>query len=125
MVSGDLAREFSVSTAAAGDAFIVAVSGQADLHTAPEVRDVIGTAIDHGQRHLVIDLTETTFIDSMTLGVLLSALKRLNGVDGKLAIICPDQHLRRVFEITSLDRIFALTQTRDDALERVREPDAA
>ena len=59
---------FPVATASADEAFVIAVSGQADLHTAPELREAIGSAIDEGHRQLAIDLTEATFIDSMTLG---------------------------------------------------------
>lgn len=103
-----------------GDAYVVAVAGQADLHTAPELRTAIGSAIDGGARRLVIDLTDATFIDSMTLGVLLGALRRLTPLAGQLAIVCPDQHLRRVFEITSLDRVLVLTGSRGEALERLR-----
>ena len=57
----------------------------------------------------------------MTLGVLLGALKRLATVDGRLSIVCPDPHLRRVFEITSLDRVLDLQDTQTEALARVRQ----
>ena len=85
------------------------------------MRNEIGQAIDAGSRGVVVDLTEATFIDSMTLGVLLGALKRLATVDGRLSIVCPDPHLRRVFEITSLDRVLDLQDTQAEALERVRQ----
>ena len=114
-------HEFAVTTAVSGSAAVVVVRGQADLHTAPELRNEIGDAIDAGSRGVVVDLTEATFIDSMTLGVLLGALKRLATVDGRLSIVCPDPHLRRVFEITSLDRVLDLQDTQTEALDRVRE----
>jgi len=118
-VAGEHDHSFLVATASSEDAFVLAVTGQADLHTAPELREAIGAAIDDGQRRLAIDLTEATFVDSMTLGVLLGALRRLTAVDGRLAIICPDPHLRRVFEITSLDRVLDLVDTRDEAVARL------
>lgn len=106
---------FSVATTATTDVAVVAVSGQADLHTAPELRAAIGTTIDDGHRQVVVDLTEATFIDSMTLGVLLGALKRLTPLGGTLVIVCPDPHVRRVFEITSLDRVLTLSDSREGA----------
>lgn len=118
-------HEFSVSTHPAGDALTVAVAGQADLHTAPELRTVIGAAIDNGRHRLFVDLTAATFIDSMTLGVLLGALKRLTTVSGKLVIVCPDPHLRRTFEVTSLDRVLALAESWDDANVIMSSPDGA
>lgn len=118
--------DFSVTSTRDGDAHVVAVTGQADLHTAPELRAAIGSAIDDGARRLVVDLTDTTFVDSMTLGVLLGGLRRLTPLSGQLAIACPDPNLRRVFEITSLDRVLTLADSRSEALERLRsEPGSA
>lgn len=119
LVSGDIDpdHDFSVVTSSADGVAFVTVSGQADLHTAPELRSAISTVIDGGIRSLAIDLSDATFIDSMTLGVLLGALKRLTPLGGKLVIVCPGQHVRRVFEITSLDRVLALVETPDEARE--------
>jgi anti-sigma B factor antagonist len=101
--------DFEVETIGGGEPVVViAVHGQADLHTAPELRSAITTALDEGATGLVIDLSEATFIDSMTLGVLLGAVKRLRPSGGKVSIVCTDPHIRRIFEITLLDRVFSL-----------------
>src|SRR3954454_10500537 len=99
-----------------GTVAVVTVFGQADLHTAPELRSAISEAIDGGAQALVIDLSEATFIDSMTLGVLLGALKQLRLSGGSVSVVCADAHIRRIFEITLLDRVFSLHGNRDDAL---------
>ena len=101
--------DFDVETIDEGDPVVViAVHGQADLHTAPELRNAITAALDGGATGLVVDLSEATFIDSMTLGVLLGAVKRLRPSGGKVGIVCTDPHIRRIFEITLLDRVFSL-----------------
>jgi anti-sigma B factor antagonist len=108
--------DFVVETVDAdGPVAVIAVHGQADLHTAPELRRAITTALDDGAAGLVVDLSEATFIDSMTLGVLLSALKRLRPLGGKVGVVCVDPHIRRVFEITLLDRVFSLHTDRGGA----------
>jgi len=99
-----------------GHVAVVTVFGQADLHTAPELRSAIAEAIDGGAGAIVIDLSEATFIDSMTLGVLLGALKQLRPSGGSVSVVCSDPHIRRIFEITLLDRVFALHETREEAL---------
>ncbi len=122
----DHGKDFSVATKPApGALVVVAVTGQADLHTAPELRDAIGAAIDEGRHRLVVDLSDATFVDSMTLGVLLSALKRLTALGGRLVVVCPDRHLRRVFEITSLDRVLSLTGSREEAFALLGDPGSA
>jgi anti-sigma B factor antagonist len=112
-------------TTAAGGTAVVAVQGEADLHTAQELRAAINDAIDDGATSLVVDLSETTFIDSMTLGVLLGAVKRLRPVGGQVSVVCTDSNIRRIFEITLLDRIFALHRSRDTALEAAARPAGA
>jgi len=110
------AADFGVETIDDEDSVVViAVHGQADLHTAPELRNAMTAALDGGATGLVVDLSEATFIDSMTLGVLLGAVKRLRPSGGKVTIVCVDPHIRRIFEITLLDRVFSLHTTRDEA----------
>jgi anti-sigma B factor antagonist len=107
--------DFDVETIDEGDPVVIAVHGQADLHTAPELRNAITAALDGGATGLVVDLSEATFIDSMTLGVLLGAVKRLRPSGGKVGIVCTDPHIRRIFEITLLDRVFSLHTSLDAA----------
>jgi len=95
---------------------IIAVHGQADLHTAPQLRAAIATVLDGGAAGLVIDLSEASFIDSMTLGVLLGAVKRLRPSGGRVSVVCTDSHIRRIFEITLLDRVFSIHADRGAAL---------
>ena len=95
---------------------VIAVHGQADLHTAPQLRAAITTSLDGGATGLVIDLSEASFIDSMTLGVLLGAVKRLRPSGGRVSVVCTDSHIRRIFEITLLDRVFSIHADRGGAL---------
>jgi anti-sigma B factor antagonist len=107
-----------------GGRAVVTLGGEVDLHTAPELRERLGAAIDDGCREIVVDLTQVTFVDSMTLGVLLGALKRLRQQSGELKIVVSDPSLRRIFEITLLDNVFQLFDSRDRALADGRAPDA-
>jgi anti-sigma B factor antagonist len=102
---------------AIGGTAVVAVQGEADLHTSQELRAAINDAIDSGATSLVVDLSEATFIDSMTLGVLLGAVKRLRPIGGRVSVVCTDANIRRIFEITLLDRVFALHRSRQIALD--------
>lgn len=95
---------------------VLVVHGEADLHSAPELRERLRMAIDGGATSLVLDLSETTFVDSTSLGVLLGGMKRLREHDGTIRLVVPRPEVRRVFEITLLDRIFPLDETREQAL---------
>ncbi len=95
---------------------VLAVHGEADLHVAPELRERIAHATREGASELVLDLTQTTFVDSMTLGVLLGGLKRLRDDGGRLRLVVDRPDIRRIFEITLLDGLFPIHASLDEAL---------
>jgi anti-sigma B factor antagonist len=99
-----------------GGAVLVAVSGDADLHTAEDLRNRLTEVIDAGAPSVVLDLSETTFLDSMALGVLLGGMKRLRARGGRLRVVVPKDEIRRIFEVTLLDRVFDLDRSREEAL---------
>ena len=96
---------------------VITPSGEIDAHTAPALRlAVADQLVDPAVTHLVVDLSRTTFLDSSALGVLIGAFKRMRERDGRLDIVQPPPELRRIFEITALDRILPLWESRDLAL---------
>ncbi len=103
---------------------VLSVAGEADLHVAPELRDAIASVVEEGASGLVIDLSATTFVDSMALGVLLGAMKRTRERGARMCLVAPRAEVRRVFEITLLDRVLPLYETREEAL-RAAGPGAA
>src|ERR1700754_2210970 len=104
---------------------VVAVRGEIDLFTAPELKQVLTEAIEGGKTRMVVDLSETTFLDSTALGVLIGAVKRLRSREGALAIVNTDANIAKTFEITGLDQIFTIVPSRDDALAALDEQPAA
>jgi anti-sigma B factor antagonist len=105
---------------------VVAVRGEIDLFTAPELKGAVVGAIDAGRTRLVVDLSETTFLDSTALGVLIGALKRLRTRDGVMTIVNRDPNIAKTFEITGLDQIFVIAETREAAVAALDgDPQAA
>jgi len=100
----------------AADRHVVAVRGEIDLFTAPELKQTLTDAIEKGRSRIVVDLAETTFLDSTALGVLIGAVKRLRARDGALAIVNTDANIAKTFEITGLDQIFTIVGSRDEAV---------
>jgi anti-sigma B factor antagonist len=95
---------------------VLAIAGDADLHAAPELRARLTRAIGAGATAVVVDLSEATFVDSMALGVLLGSTKELRSTGGRLHLVVSRPDVRRIFEITLLDRVLTLHETRDAAL---------
>src|SRR4051812_44818446 len=95
---------------------VVAVRGEVDIFTAPEFKGLIGSAIEAGHAFVIVDLAQATFIDSSSLGVLISAHRRLGLRDGRLIIACEVPEVRKTFRITGLDSVLEIVDTREAAL---------
>lgn len=98
---------------------LLSIHGDTDLHVANELRNHLGAAVGNGMSSLVVDLSCVTFIDSMGLGALLGGMKRLQAKGGEFRLVVPEGQIRRIFEMTRLDRVFALYPTREAALAAV------
>ena len=96
--------------------YVIALAGEVDLYTAPEFKQQLLDVIGEGGKDVVVDFSDTTFIDSTTLGVLVGGVKRLRAQEGRLSLVCSDRNIRKIFEITGLDRVFTIYPTRDEAL---------
>ncbi len=96
--------------------YVISLAGEVDLYTAPEFKQQLLDVIAKGAKDVVVDFTNTTFIDSTTLGVLVGGVKRLRQNDGQLSLVCSDRNITKIFEITGLDRVFTIHSTREEAL---------
>jgi anti-sigma B factor antagonist len=90
---------------------VVAVYGEIDVATAPELRESLHTVIVRGTPTVVVDLLGVTFLDSTALGVLVGGLKRCRELGGEFHIVVADTRIRKIFEITGLDRVFTLSES--------------
>ena len=107
------------------DTHVIELGGEIDLYTAPEFKERMVQVIEDGKKQVIVDLSKATFIDSTTLGVLVGGVKRLRPAGGTLALVCNDQNIVKIFEITGLDRVFPIYDTRDEALSSVKQGGAA
>lgn len=94
---------------------VIEVGGDLDLSTAPQLKWMLVDALDEGHTQLVLDLTDTTFMDSTALGVLVGVSRSL-GAGGTLAIVCANAKLLKIFELSGMDGVFAIYPTLDHAL---------
>jgi anti-sigma B factor antagonist len=112
-----MAIEFGIEDRPAGDGtHVVAVSGEVDLFTAPEFKQRVMAPIAAGAERVIVDLTETTFLDSSSLGVLIGAHRRLKARRGRLIVACANESIVKTFRITGLDGVFELVDSVEAAL---------
>ena len=102
-----------------GESYVIALAGEVDLYTAPEFKQQLLEVVGQGGKDVVVDFSDTTFIDSTTLGVLVGGVKRLRPNGGQLSLVCSDRNITKIFEITGLDKVFPIYATRDEAVEKL------
>jgi anti-sigma B factor antagonist len=99
---------------------VIAVSGELDLSTAPELERPLEAAVDGGETPVLIDLAKCEFIDSTGIALIVRAWQRLNGDSAGLAICCPTDQVRRVLGISGLDRSIPVQDSRDAGVAPLR-----
>jgi anti-sigma B factor antagonist len=101
---------------------VVAVEGDLDLASAPQLKWMLVELLNKGYAQYVIDLSQLTYMDSMGLGVLVGFRKRVEG-NAHLALACLPAKQRKLLELTGLDAWFDSFSTLDEALSvRVGSP---
>lgn len=114
MTSADFLMSFNVVRE--HDTVIVEMDGQLVVTNRQEFKQAVGDEMERGARLVVIDFTNSAYIDSSGLGALVSLGKRLRELGGDLRLAGLNDDLRTLFELTRLDTLFPLYANRDDAL---------
>lgn len=106
-------QEFHIEEYPRDASHIVAVAGEIDVATAPQLRQCLHHLLSEGRSTIVLDLLRVTFLDSTALGVLVGALKRCREQGGDLQIVVADPRILKIFEITGLTNVFAIAESLD------------
>ena len=96
----------------------LAVSGEIDYAVCPRFRERVFGHIEAGRRHLLLDLSLVSFIDSMAIGVLVAAVTRLQQAGGgALVVVCAGENARvlRIFDIAGVASVVPLYRSREEA----------
>ena len=96
--------EFAVDTNADGIA-VVTPKGRLNMAAARRLKEVLDGLVGEGSTRIVVDMDETTFLDSSGLGALIAGLKAARQAGGDLRIARPTPAVLSVFELTNLDKV--------------------
>jgi anti-sigma B factor antagonist len=98
-----------------GDKTTIVVRGELDMYAAPALRDALRRAIESRVGHVVVDLSDATFVDSTSVGVLLEASGQVSAAGDRLHLICTNRNVLRTVEIAGLERHIAVAPTHEEA----------
>lgn len=98
---------------------VVALEGELDLGRAPSLKWALVDSVDAGYKQLVVDLTHVRFMDSTALSVLVGVNRSLD-VGARLAIVCVNTNVLKIFELSGMDGVFEIFPTLEQALAHVQ-----
>lgn len=89
----------------------------ANLAIAEQFKQLVLQRIASGETKLIISFKYVSYLDSSFLGTLVSILKNLLPIQGKVVMIELNADILSLFEITRLDKVFLLRESLEKALE--------
>jgi anti-sigma B factor antagonist len=98
---------------------VVHASGELDAYCAPDLERVVGEL--RGHERVVLDLERVSFLDSTALGLLVRCVREVDDRQGAVRVALPLGTARRIFEITTLDRVLPVSSSYSAALAEVAE----
>lgn len=100
-----------------GDITVVDVDGQLIVGNRQELKQKVLDELEKGERKFLVDFSDTGYIDSSGLGVLVSLSKKIREQGGELRLASLNEDLRTLFELTKLDTLFRIADSREAGLE--------
>ena len=103
--------ELEVETREEAGYTVVTPRGELDLSTVEHFREVLLELIIQGHVHLIIDLDQIDFIDSLGFGALVAARRKARTFKGTVGIVCSAERVLRLFKVTELERVFTIADS--------------
>ncbi len=107
---------FTVRKDEAKGVVVLGVDGQLIVGNRHDLKAKVMEAMDDGETKFVVDFTNTGYIDSSGLGVLVSLAKKIREVGGDLVLAGLNEDLRTLFELTKLDTLFDIKASAEEAI---------
>jgi len=104
-----------------GDAVLVTLRGEIDLHNSPAIRATLFGYLDaHKPKKLILNLAQVPYMDSSAIAVLVEALQKLRKADPKNRLFLTDlqPRVKGLLEIARLGTIFVITADEAEALAK-------
>lgn len=114
MAGTDLSDAFSIDFQRGDPISVLAVIGELDMTTAPQLDGVLRCVCASVAGQLHVDAAELSFCDCAGLAVLLTAARRCRVRGGELVVTNANATLQRLAALVEVDRILGITSRSDE-----------
>ena len=95
-----------LSAKVTGNILICRIKGELDHHSAEEFRDFVDRRLENNPvKHLLLDFSHLSFMDSSGIGVLIGRYKKVTMLGGKVVVVNENKQISRVFEVSGIYEI--------------------
>ena len=108
---------FSVAFRTAGRATILALNGELDAHTAPELESAILHCKNEGAYNIIVSGAQLDYISSAGLGVFMAFIEEFRNLGGDIKIAALQPKVFNVFDLLGFPLIFSIADTEEEAVE--------
>lgn len=99
------------------NSLVVRFKGELDHHTSRLFREQVERELGKNEvRNLVLNLKELSFMDSSGIGAILGRYRKVEGKGGRMAICCPNPHVKKILQIGGILKIIGLYNNEEEAL---------
>lgn len=107
-----------------GNILTAKIIGELDHHTAEYIREKIDAEIVKAStKHLVLDFTDTTFMDSSGIGVIMGRYKNISKFNGKTVLSANKKQIIKIIEMAGITNIIPLFKNPQDAVDSLLSND--
>lgn len=95
---------------------VLPLKGEIDLYVSPGIALSLAGIAATRPAHIIVDLTDVSYVDSSGLAVLIQSMQDVREYGGMFALAGLQQNVRPIFEIARLDQVFQIFSTVDEAI---------
>ena len=99
-------------------AVVVAFTGDVDLQSSPEARQILLGCVSRDMP-ILVDLSNVNYIDSSGVASLVETLQTMRKSGGQLVLVSVSEAALRVLQLARLDKVFTICDSIEEGLEKV------
>ncbi len=103
------------------DNLVVHISGEIDHHATEVLRTRIDKKlISEKSVNMILDLSDVSFMDSSGIGLIIGRFKNVRGFGGNLALVCKDNHIKRIVSLAGIEKIIEICNDIETAVNSLK-----
>jgi anti-sigma B factor antagonist len=100
-----------------GDVVVASLRGEVDLSNAATVKEQLLGSVPNSASALVLDLTDTDYLDSTGVQLIFELVQRLGHRGQRIELVVPENSvINRLLVLTEMNRVVAMSSSVDLAL---------